>query len=203
MQDFVKKYPWLLDPAWQVLRHEAAIDTVVAQLIGIEPENDRRGRRRLDFFCLADSLRVVVVELKRPGLVATLEEWQRFQTYVLNLQRNYDRLTNPADRRHVQGLFVATDVEEVAKALVESASPHVFKYTDWDSLLRGANQLHRDYVDALTSESAPSDPRLKNIRRLALGEEPREVVASNGQDDGPEAGDQDPDVEMIGREGEA
>jgi len=166
LQDFVKKNPWLLDPAWQVLRHEVSIDTVVAQELALTPEKDEEGRLRLDFFCLADSLRVVVVEVKRPGRQATVEEWQRFQRYVAALQAHYERLTNPADRRIVEGLFVATELDPTGRQLAKEADGRIYRFTDWAALLRRAENMHRDYLEALAAKAPAGDPRLVSIRRV-------------------------------------
>jgi RecB family endonuclease NucS len=170
LQDFIKEHPWLLDTSWQVLRHESAIDTIVTGELGLEPARDKEGSLRLDFFCIADSLRVVVVEVKRPGHIATVEEWNKFQTYVAALQRHYERLTNPADVRQVQGLFVATGLDGTAAQLAKMAGGRILSFTDWDALLRRAETMQREYLDALTSRVPAGDPRLLNIGRLVRGE---------------------------------
>ena len=166
LQDFIKKNPWLLDPAWQVLRHEASIDTVVTQELGLTPEKDEEGRLRLDFFCLADSLRVVVVEVKRPGRQVPVDEWQRFERYVAALQAHYEQLSNPADRRMVEGLFVATELAPTARQLAKQADGRTYRFTDWAALLRRAENMHRDYLEALASKAPAGDPRLISIRRV-------------------------------------
>jgi len=166
VQDFIKKNPWLLDPAWQVLRHEVSIDTVVAEELGLSAEKDEEGRLRLDFFCLADSLRVVIVEVKRPGRQATVEEWQRFQRYVAALQAHYQRLTNPADRRIVEGLFVASELDPTGRQLAKEADGRTYRFTDWAALLRRAENMHRDYLESLAAKAPAGDPRLLSIRRV-------------------------------------
>lgn len=166
MQDFVRDHPWLLDPAWSVLRHERSIDTLLRELTGLPDGDPNTGTRRVDFFCLADSYRVVVVELKRPGHTATLSEFQRYFTYVTTLHSHYAALTNPADRRVVQGLLVATELDAAAKGQVAMADREGARVTDWGSLLRKAENLHREYADALQAGVSSNDPRLHSIKAM-------------------------------------
>lgn len=166
LQDFVRDHPWLLDPAWSILRHERAIDTLLRDVIGSGERDQETGQRRVDFFCLADSYRVVVVELKRPGHTATLEEFQRYQAYVTTLSDHYSAKTNRADKRLVEGLFIATDMVLGARAQVRMAENVGARVTDWDSVLQRAMNLHREYADALKTGMVPRDGRYHTIATM-------------------------------------
>ena len=75
-------------------------------------------------------------------------------------------MTDSHDRKAVEGLFVATELDKTAKQLAKQADGRVYRFTDWDALLRRADGMHRDYLEALSAKAAPGDPRLVNIRRV-------------------------------------
>ena len=150
-----------------ILRHERAIDTIIESELGLARTGEPVGRMRLDFFCVADSRHVVVVEIKRPGHTATLEEWRRFETYVATLRQHYGRLTNEADRRDVTGLFVATRLEPLAQQVADDArGAGILRFTDWHALLTRAQREYRAYFETLLSKTGPADPRRRVLRLL-------------------------------------
>lgn len=167
MQDLLADHPWLLNQQWQILRHERALDTIIAEEMNLTPRRDKAGRSRLDFFCLADSRRAVVVEIKRPGHTVEWDEWKRFTRYVSTLRLHYQRITNHDDKREVEGLLIASRLEDtVQQEADDAAKAGIMKCTDWKSLLNRVQRESRDYFDALISKTAPSDPRRRILQQL-------------------------------------
>ncbi|MCH7811682.1 MAG: ATP-binding protein, partial [Chloroflexi bacterium] len=152
MQGILEDNPWLLNPDWQILQHERAIDTILVNELNLPKTATEEGKKRLDFFCLADSRRAVVVEVKRPGHTATLDEWNRFVLYVSTLRQHYERITKVEDRLEVEGLFVATKLAPVAQQTADDvAKAGIHKFTDWTALVTRVIREYRAYFDALVA----------------------------------------------------
>jgi hypothetical protein len=88
MHDLLADFPWLLHPEWQVLSEETSISKQLrnwseADLAdSLSPEEQRE---RYDFLALGDQVRLVLIEIKRPGYAPNLEDLQRLIRYRSNL----------------------------------------------------------------------------------------------------------------------
>ena len=80
IRDLLAGYPWLLNPEWQVLSEEKAISTQLREWMSKDIEEEG-GQLRYDYLALSDERRLVVVDIKRPGLAVTLDELQRLERY--------------------------------------------------------------------------------------------------------------------------
>lgn len=162
MQDILRDNPWLMDPAWATLEHEKSLDTIVKQYF--DGRKSDRGNTRLDLFCLGDSLRKVVVEVKRPGLVVGREEIQQAIDYVFHLRDWAGQSSDPAHRVIVQGYLIASTIRPSDvrwKGIAEKEGVYV---RTWDDLLTTAERLYGEFFDLITSKAPANDPRI-----LALG----------------------------------
>jgi len=104
LHDLLTTFPWLLNPQWQVFEHEKRVDTQLREWNSEEQADDAE---RVDFLALSGERTLVVVEIKRPGIAVSLEEFQRLQRYL-------DRLRGAWTERHgggeVLGLLVCTEL---------------------------------------------------------------------------------------------
>ncbi len=162
MQDYVKDHPWLLDPAWDMLRHEISLDRVISEEVGVDPDSED-GQRRLDFFTLADSGVAVVVELKRPGISLTRKHVRQLEDYVVALRTHYSKITELSEKRDVKGVLVGTDLKAADREYFTSAAKSDIVTQTWRSLLEKAERLHRDYLDIVRARAQPDDPRIARL----------------------------------------
>lgn len=88
LHDLIADYPWLLNPEWQVLYEERSITRQLREwgTEDIKPDE----RERYDFLALRGTRELLVIEIKRSGHSATLEDLQRLQRYRENLRRGTD-----------------------------------------------------------------------------------------------------------------
>ena len=86
LHDLIAWYPWLLNPEWQVLAEEKTITSQLREW-GAKDLADPSERERYDFLALADSGRVLVIEIKRSGYAATIEDLTRLETYADRLKK--------------------------------------------------------------------------------------------------------------------
>lgn len=90
IHDLLAGYPWLLNPEWQVLAEEKAISTQLREWMFKDIEEEDR-RLRYDYLALSDERRLVVVDIKRPGIAVELDELHRLETYKEKLARAEER----------------------------------------------------------------------------------------------------------------
>lgn len=96
LHDLVARYPWLINPEWQVLAEEKTITKQLAEWGEKEPpETDNT---RYDFIGLVGDGRTVVIEIKRGAHPATVTDLQQLERYV-------DKLS--VGPRVTRGAFVA------------------------------------------------------------------------------------------------
>lgn len=90
IHDLLAGYPWLLNPEWQVLSEEKAISTQLREWSFNDIE-DEDSRLRYDYLALSDERRLVVVDIKRPGIAVELDELHRLEEYKERLARSDGR----------------------------------------------------------------------------------------------------------------
>lgn len=86
LHDLIGGNPWILNPEWQVLREETSI-TEQLRAWGEEDIDDKVDLTRFDFLAIGNDRRLVVIEIKRPGHPAELEELQRLERYREKLSK--------------------------------------------------------------------------------------------------------------------
>lgn len=166
LQDYLKKYPWLIDPAWAMLSHEKSLDNVLRKHFGLPLVGSKEGKQRVDFFCLGDRYRVAhVVELKRPGLSIGKKELDKLRDYVMHLREVATHSsTDDKYKQDVKGLLVCSDVARDARGLVTAYKDGgVLDVREWRNLLHTSEQLHQDYLDVVRDRAPPGDPRLAEL----------------------------------------
>jgi len=80
LHDLIARYPWLLDPEWQVLSEERYISTQLKEWLEDDVQ-DEDERLRYDFLALANGGTLLVIDIKRPGKAVEYGEMQRLATY--------------------------------------------------------------------------------------------------------------------------
>ena len=168
MQDFLKTHPWLIDPSWQMMAHEKALDTVLEKHFNTERRIKKRGGSRLDFMCLADSTHAVVVEVKRPGLKVGVDELRQLEDYLIYLREKYQESnTRRAQMSKTTGVLVYSSMDNAGRALADRmrASGDALIVT-WEGLLTTAKRLHREYFDLMMSRAPSDDPRIEALSKL-------------------------------------
>lgn len=83
MHDLVARYPWLLNPDWQVLSEETSISKQLREWGAADLPT--RDDTRYDFLALSGEGQTVVIEIKRSEHPATLEDLQQLERYVNKL----------------------------------------------------------------------------------------------------------------------
>jgi hypothetical protein len=163
MHDFLKEHPWLIDPTWTTVEHEIGLDHVLAKHFG-KKRGQNRQRSRLDVFCLADTTRVIVVELKRPGEKASKKELRQLTDYVDYLRAQEEQGSDPErPRRSVNGCLVPGKLGEDARAERDRLHPYGIFVRPWSVLVNTARQGHQHFFDVVKKRAPADDPRIKAL----------------------------------------
>ena len=162
MQDYLKEYPWLINPAYTGLSHEQRLDTILQKKFHVKTTS--RGKdRRPDFFCIGDSGMACVVEIKRPGNEVDAEDINQLAYYVDFLRDNHMGETDIEGRRMFYGLLVGSHFSKESKGPRDRAFKDGIQTKTWESLLRTAEQSHKEFFDAMKKKIPEDDPRLENF----------------------------------------
>jgi len=168
MQDLLKKNPWLIEWGWTILQHERSLDRILAEEFGLGELEDEEGRLRPDFFCLADSMRVVVVEVKRPGEPFGRAEMRKTQDYVHYLRRHLGQSTYPPDTRKVEGRLILSRYPEQARDLALALEKEDIYVRTWEDLLRAATKQHEEFLDVVKRRAPEDDARIRALEELEI-----------------------------------
>jgi len=146
LHGFLREFPWVLDPRWTMVSDEVRYSQLLRDEFpeGDVPEQDRR----IDFLCVRESEQLIVVEIKRPHVAASLKELGQIEEYVHFVRRIIRDTTDPALRvRKVIGYLLCGDVtanSSEKRAGLEAQEVYVRRYSD---LLGMVERSHKEFLD--------------------------------------------------------
>jgi hypothetical protein len=149
LHNFLKEFPWVLDPRWTLVADEQYFSGLLRDHF---PESDEvpEADRRIDFLCIREGDQLVVVEIKRPQSKASEKELDQIREYVYFLRDIVEKTTDPDfNFRDVTGyLFCGSLVDTVnvrqgVKGL-ERDRIYVRRYSD---LLRLVENSHKEFLE--------------------------------------------------------
>jgi hypothetical protein len=160
MQELLRDHPWLIDPTWTLVAHEKRLETLLVEYFHT-PKQGQGNRRRVDFFCLADSMRVIVVEVKRPGDLASKGELRQLIDYVDYLrEQEGDTTDRERPARSVYGYLVSGGLEPEARRESDRMQRDDMFVRTWERLLTTARESHRHFLEIVKQRAPRDDPRI-------------------------------------------
>lgn len=164
LHDLVARYPWLLDPDWQVLAEEKTMTKQLREW-GIEEGRDRDDTR-YDFLALQGDGQTVVIEIKRSLHAATLEDLQQLERYVNKLGMG---------RPNVTGAFITGKHYAMLENTLESWRRRTdIQLLTWDQI-HGRTAKHYENYRAILEGDLDADGFGQRAREVAMT---REVLKS-------------------------
>lgn len=164
MQEMISTHPWLIDPTWLPMKRERQLERFIADEFGIRP-NTQGGKRFFDFICMADTGRIVVIELKRPQEMVGKKELRQIADYVDYVADNQEQISDKRRKRFVVGYLVGSKYEADAKREVQRMETQGIYTYPWDDVLRATFEGHRDFLDVVYSRAPKDDPRIIDLRK--------------------------------------
>lgn len=148
LHNFLKEFPWVIDPKWTLVADEVHYSEMLREQFP-EPEDKPDVDRRIDFLCVRESDVIVVVEIKRPQSKASLKELDQIEDYVSFMRDHVNRTTDPEMRsKDVVGYLLCGSTVDTYKvrgkvANLAEARIYVRKYGD---LLRLVHGTHKEFL---------------------------------------------------------
>ena len=90
IHDFLKEFPWVIDPRWTLVDDEVTYSQLLRDKY---PESSEvpENNKRIDFLCVREGTNLVVVEIKRPKLKASMKELEQITEYVSLYAYSYSK----------------------------------------------------------------------------------------------------------------
>lgn len=149
IHNFLKLFPWVLDPRWTLVDDEAKYSDLLREEFpdsNTIPEVDRR----IDFLCVDERTHLVVVEIKRPKAKASVKDLNQIEEYV-SFMRDQIKQTNDPRYRYSKvtgyllcGGLVNHYLVREKKDNLEGAEIYVKRYGD---LLKNVEDLHTEFLE--------------------------------------------------------
>lgn len=148
LHNFLKEFPWVLDPRWTLVADEVTYSKLLQEQFPELPDGPEENRR-IDFLCVKESNNLVVVEIKRPRSRVSIAELEQIEEYV-SFMRNYVSNTTDPDlkNREVVGYLLCGDLVDTWKVRgkrdnLSAANIFVRRYSD---LLSMVEANHKDFL---------------------------------------------------------
>ena len=148
IHNFLKKFPWVLDPRWNLVADEHRYSDLLRDQFSDSddiPEVDRR----IDFLCVREGTHLVVVEIKRPKSRIRRKELDQIEDYVTFIEGQIRGTTDPnLQYKDVTGYLLCGDVvdDNEVQAKMERLSQTKIYVRRYSDLLEMAEGLHTEFL---------------------------------------------------------
>ena len=148
IHNFLKKFPWVLDPRWTLVADEHRYSDLLRNQF---PDSDHIPEvdRRIDFLCVREGTHLVVVEIKRPHSKIRMKELNQIERYVTFIEGQIIGTTDPDLRyKDVTGYLLCGDVvdDNEVQAKMERLSQTKIYVRRYSDLLERVEVLHAKFL---------------------------------------------------------
>jgi len=172
MQEFLFKHPWLIDPQWVPAHHEKSLEKLIVDHFGLDPQADPDSDKRVDFFCIGQRGRFLVIEVKRPSKTLGEKEITQAMNYVSYLREHAPTSGQGRTPNHYEGVLVGQDISPDAGVRWRNMAAQAgVTVSTWTELLEIAERVHREFLDTI-KQAAPEDVRIQALPEVAEEGEP-------------------------------
>ena len=148
LHDFLKEFPWVIDPRWTLVDDEVRYSEVLRQQFPDSRETPEIDRR-IDFLCVRESTNLVVVEIKRPQKKVSEAELEQIERYVAFMRDHVKKTTDPeVSYQQVVGYLLCGDLVDTymvreRRRNLERSRIFVRRYGD---LLDMVKRVHGEFI---------------------------------------------------------
>jgi len=146
IHEYMKKFPWILDPRWTVIYDEVRFSKLLKEKF---PDKDKPPKdRRIDFLCFTTWPAIIVVELKRPGSPVGKDELEQLREYVLFIEEHKGGTDPQFSHNKVFGYLICENEQrshayDIRREKLAEQGMYVRKYTE---LLAVAKNTNDDFI---------------------------------------------------------
>lgn len=148
LHQFLKEFPWVIDPKWTLVADEVQYSQLLKETYP-ESQETLESDRRIDFLCIREGRTMVIVEIKRPTSRASDRDLNQIEDYVIFLRGRLRDATDPEHRHQsvvgylLCGDVVGTDHAQGRVENLERSGIYVRKYRD---MLQQVETMHKDIM---------------------------------------------------------
>ncbi len=164
LHNFLKEFPWVLDPRWTLVADEVTYSKLLREEFP-ESADVPEHNRRIDFLCVKESNNLVVVEIKRPQSKISMGELSQVEEYVSFIRNYVRKTTDPSlKNKDVVGYLLcgdSVDTWQVREKLINLKAVNIF-VRRYDDLLRMVRKNHGEFLtryDKLRSAKMRHQPQ--------------------------------------------
>lgn len=148
LHNFLKEFPWVIDPRWTLVDDEVRYSDLLRDKFPEDsdaPESDRR----IDFLCVREGTNLVVVEIKRPQAKASMKELNQIEEYVIFMRENIPQTTDPDYQYEaITGYLLCGDLVDTyqvrgKRKILEKSQIYIRRYID---LLAMVKRAHKEFL---------------------------------------------------------
>ena len=149
LHNFLKEFPWVIDPRWTLVDDEVTYSDLLRKTFP-EPPDLPESERRIDFLCVREGTNLVVVEIKRPGLRASMKELSQIEEEVSFMRDCVSKTTDPEHvYKTVTGYLLCGNMVDIYRVRerrknLARAEIYIRLYSD---LLSMAQRLHKEFIN--------------------------------------------------------
>ena len=162
MHNYLRDYPWLIDPTYMGLSHEKRLETILKEYFHKKAKGKDKNKR-IDFFCIGELGRAFVIEVKRPKDKIGRTEIQQLTNYVDYLRRENDKISDLESKKTFFGYLIGSNYSDDAQGEMGRAQHDGIYTKTWDTLLETARKSHQEYFEAIRANVPVDDPRLETF----------------------------------------
>jgi len=148
LHNFLKEFPWVLDPRWTLVADEKTYTDLLRKEFP-QDANEAEDDRRIDFLCVKESNDLIVVEIKRPKSRVSTKALAQIEEYVAFMRDYSGKTTDPeVGHRKVVGYLLCGDLVNTYQVRqrtdnLKNNDIYVRKYTD---LLAMVKSIHKEFL---------------------------------------------------------
>ena len=144
MHNFLKEFPWLLDPRMMEFKDEVTYSQLLKEKFDDAALDEKD--RRIDFLCLKFGQGHFIVELKRPGKTINSKDLEQGMSYVSFLESHINNEFGNKVFCYVIGKKLSSDPLAIKKANSFKQSNDVY-FKSYVDLLQNALSYHKEFID--------------------------------------------------------
>lgn len=144
IQPFLEKFPWILDPRITTFEREVTFSKILKDNF---PDKDLEERnRRLDFLCNLVNSRLVIIELKRPGIKLSMKEINQALSYKEFIETNHkEAIQNGVETILISDSYqLDNEANRIYPSLEKNGALIIRSYSD---LLQQAIAYNKSYIE--------------------------------------------------------
>ena len=149
IHNFLKKFPWVLDPRWTLVADEHRYSDLLRDQFSNSDDDIPEVNRRIDFLCVREGTHLVVVEIKRPHSKIRIEELNQVERYVTFIEGKIIGDSDPDVRyEDVTGYLLCGEVSddnEVQAKMTRLSQTKIY-VRRYRSLLGMVEELHAEIL---------------------------------------------------------